>query len=91
MVDTIRTVIVWIVALAVGWERFQYLQPVAFALLVLGFLVYYGTIPLPCCKQAPHAPSAAATLADSEDERRRLKDEGGDDDEAQGLHPSRRD
>lgn len=48
MVDSIRTLLVWAVALGVGWERFQWLQPVGFALLLLGFFVYYGTVPVPC-------------------------------------------
>jgi hypothetical protein len=48
MVDSIRTLVVWAVALGVGWERFQWLQPVGFAFLLLGFFVYYGTVPVPC-------------------------------------------
>ena len=90
MVDTIRTVIVWIVALAVGWERFQYLQPVAFVLLVLGFLVYYGTIPLPCFKQPPPVPSVSADSEDPERHRLRNGDDNEDEDN-EPLNPSRRD
>jgi hypothetical protein len=59
MVDSMRTVVIWTVALAVGWEKFQWLQPVGFTLLVLGFFFYYGTIPVPGCpKEKPKEDAA---------------------------------
>ena len=65
MVDSVRTLVIYIVALAVGWEKFQYLQPIGFTLLVVGFAIFYGLIPLgPSC---PHTdPVLAPTAEESE-------------------------
>lgn len=39
-VDTCRTLLVWFCALAVGWEKFKWLQAFGFAVLVFGTLCY---------------------------------------------------
>ena len=46
-VDTSRTLIIWAVSVAVGWENFLPLELVGFALLVLGTLVYNEIIIVP--------------------------------------------
>lgn len=43
-VDTSRTVGIWVVSLLIGWETFQFLQLVGFALLVYGTLLFNGII-----------------------------------------------
>lgn len=43
-VDTSRTLIVWLLALLMGWESFIFLQFVGFAILVLGTLSFNGVI-----------------------------------------------
>lgn len=46
-IDTSRTVLVWAIDLAVGWEKFLPMQFVGFILLVFGTLVYNEAIVLP--------------------------------------------
>lgn len=43
-IDTSRTLLVWIISLALGWESFHSLQLIAFTLLVLGTLSFNGVI-----------------------------------------------
>jgi drug/metabolite transporter (DMT)-like permease len=66
VVDSTRTVIIWVVALGVKWESFQYLQPVGFGLLVIGFFVYYGTIPMGVFGCPKPAPNSALVEANQE-------------------------
>lgn len=43
-IDTCRTIGIWAVSLLIGWETFQFLQLVGFAMLVFGTLVFNGVI-----------------------------------------------
>ncbi|RLV91946.1 Solute carrier family 35 member F6 [Spathaspora sp. JA1] len=43
-VDTCRTLLVWIVAISMGWETFQWLQFTGFAVLVFGTLCFNGVL-----------------------------------------------
>lgn len=43
-IDTCRTLLVWVVSLAIGWESFHSLQLFAFSLLVLGTFAFNGVI-----------------------------------------------
>lgn len=40
IIDTCRTLFIWIVSLALGWESFKWLQIIGFALLVYGTLLF---------------------------------------------------
>lgn len=40
LIDTCRTLFIWIVSLGLGWESFKWLQVVGFALLVYGTFVF---------------------------------------------------
>lgn len=40
IIDTCRTLFIWIVSLALGWERFKWLQVVGFALLAYGTFLF---------------------------------------------------
>jgi drug/metabolite transporter (DMT)-like permease len=66
MVDSVRTFVVWAVALSAQWERFQWLQPVGFVLLLLGFFAYYGTIPVPGCPVEPAKPAPRTARGDGD-------------------------
>ena len=48
IVDCVRTLVIWGVALALGWEKFQIAQPIGFVFLLFGFFVYNGLIIFPC-------------------------------------------
>ncbi|CUM64652.1 uncharacterized protein PRCAT00002261001 [Priceomyces carsonii] len=43
-IDTCRTLVVWLVALILGWESFSFLQCFGFALLVFGTLCFNGAL-----------------------------------------------
>ncbi|KAK9471962.1 uncharacterized protein V1510DRAFT_418884 [Dipodascopsis tothii] len=45
-IDTCRTLGIWVVSVALGWERFHLLQVVGFAILVYGTLVFNSVIGL---------------------------------------------
>jgi len=63
VIDTCRTLFIWIVSLGLGWESFKTLQVVGFALLVYGTFLFNGLIhePLRSCwlaeKRIPELPS----------------------------------
>lgn len=50
-IDTCRTLFIWIVSLALGWETFKWLQIVGFALLVYGTFLFNDIVrpPLEAC------------------------------------------
>ena len=43
-VDTCRTLIVWLVAIVMGWEQFLFLQMLGFVVLVFGTLCFNGVL-----------------------------------------------
>lgn len=43
-VDTCRTLLVWILAIAMGWESFAFLQFIGFVFLVFGTLCFNGVL-----------------------------------------------
>ncbi|KAG7193748.1 uncharacterized protein KQ657_000439 [Scheffersomyces spartinae] len=43
-VDTCRTLIVWVLAMFMGWESFHFLQFIGFAILVFGTLCFNGVL-----------------------------------------------
>jgi len=47
VLDSIRTVVIWAVGLAAGWEVFQYLQIIGFVLLLAGTMLYNEVLPPP--------------------------------------------
>ena len=54
IIDTCRTLFIWIVSLGLGWETFKWLQIVGFALLVYGTFLFNDLIrpPLKACTPA---------------------------------------
>jgi len=43
-IDTCRTLFIWLVSLALGWETFKWLQVLGFALLVYGTFLFNDII-----------------------------------------------
>ncbi len=64
IIDTCRTLFIWIVSLGLGWETFKWLQIVGFALLVYGTFLFNDIVrpPLKACakrrKAEPLLPEA---------------------------------
>ncbi|KAI7826807.1 hypothetical protein BX661DRAFT_183494 [Kickxella alabastrina] len=46
-IDTCRTLFIWIISLALGWEAFSWIQVVGFVVLVYGTFVYNRVLSLP--------------------------------------------
>lgn len=44
VLDSIRTLVIWVVSLAIGWQSFHYLQVVGFMSLIFGMCVYNNII-----------------------------------------------
>jgi hypothetical protein len=44
--STLTTVLVWMVALAVGWEIFHYIQVIGFSVTLIGFFMFKEIIPM---------------------------------------------
>lgn len=44
VLDSVRTVVIWVFALAVGWQAFQWLQVLGFAALLFGMCLYNNVL-----------------------------------------------
>ena len=44
VLDSCRTMVIWGFSLIVGWQKFQFLQLIGFALLVIGMCIYSNII-----------------------------------------------
>jgi len=40
VLDSVRTLVIWAFSLIVGWQQFQYLQPIGFVVLLAGMCLY---------------------------------------------------
>lgn len=47
VLDSVRTIFIWAVSLILGWQAFEYLQPIGYAILFVGTCVYYDLIFMP--------------------------------------------
>lgn len=44
VLDSIRTVVIWAVSIAIGWQHFHYLQVIGFISLLSGMCIYNNII-----------------------------------------------
>ena len=44
VLDSVRTIFIWVFSLAVGWQKFEFLQPIGYAVLFVGTCIYYNLI-----------------------------------------------
>jgi len=49
-IDATRVFLVWIVSLFIGWEKFEYLQLIGFAILLAGTLIFNEIIKIPAMR-----------------------------------------
>jgi len=47
VLDSIRTLVIWATSLAIGWQKFFWVQPIGFLLMVLGTFVYNVVLRVP--------------------------------------------
>merc|ERR1712241_1011028 len=57
VLDSVRTLVIWGVSLALGWQQFQYLQLIGFASLVTGMCVYNDIVFAPLVRKIVNACS----------------------------------
>ncbi|TFK27327.1 hypothetical protein FA15DRAFT_754267 [Coprinopsis marcescibilis] len=74
LVDTCRTLAIWIISLGLGWEKFvvpiSFVQVVGFSFLVYGTFLFNSLVRAPPCVPMP-APAAPADLSRNRDEEER--------------------
>lgn len=51
VLDSVRTLTVWVFSLAIGWQPFQYLQPIGFVVLIIGMFLYNDILILPTIRK----------------------------------------
>lgn len=56
VLDSVRTLVIYVVSLALGWQGFQYLQPIGFIILLVGMSVYNDVIITPYMRQRGWIP-----------------------------------
>ena len=47
VLDSVRTIFIWVFSLSVMWQKFEPLQPVGYAVLFVGTCIYYNIIIMP--------------------------------------------
>ncbi|XP_077443441.1 solute carrier family 35 member F6 isoform X2 [Stigmatopora argus] len=77
VLDSLRTLVIWAVSLALGWEKFLGLQVLGFLVLLVGTALYNG-LHRPLLARIPCCAGLAAVEEDSsvEEERERLLGDG---------------
>ncbi|XP_029352579.1 solute carrier family 35 member F6 [Echeneis naucrates] len=76
VLDSLRTLVIWVVSLGLGWEHFQGLQVLGFLVLLLGTALYNGLhrpllAMIPCCAHLVNSEEAG-----NPGERERLINDG---------------
>ncbi|XP_051880898.1 solute carrier family 35 member F6 [Pristis pectinata] len=68
VLDSLRTIVIWIVSLAVGWEQFHGLQILGFLILLAGAVLYNGFHKLVLAKlQCNQKPEREELLTETKD------------------------
>ena len=52
VLDSVRTIFIWVFSLAVSWQKFEPLQPVGYFILFVGTCIYYDLIIMPAFRWA---------------------------------------
>lgn len=47
VLDSLRTVVIWVVSIAVGWEHFNWIQLIGFLVLLVGTFIYNDAVFMP--------------------------------------------
>ena len=47
VLDSVRTIFIWIIALGLGWQDFHILQPLGFLCIIVGMCFYYNLLIVP--------------------------------------------
>ena len=79
VLDSVRTLVIWVVSMTIGWQSFFYLQLIGFCILLVGMMLYNDIIILPGIKfilvkfsvLQPEDPNDRDLLVDAEDDLER--------------------
>jgi len=47
VLDSVRTLVIWVFSISIGWQRFQYLQVIGFIILLTGMSLYNDLLIMP--------------------------------------------
>ena len=50
VLDTLRSIIIWVFSLSIGWQKFEPLQPVGYIILFVGIWIYKDLILMPALR-----------------------------------------
>lgn len=50
VLDSVRTLVIWAVSMAIGWQNFFFLQLIGFCILITGMMLYNDIVILPAIK-----------------------------------------
>ena len=51
ILDSMRTIFIWIISLSLQWQSFHFLQPLGFLCIIIGMCLYYDLLIMPICKK----------------------------------------
>jgi len=57
VLDSVRTLVIWMVSLGVGWQTFNYLQVIGFIVLLVGMCLYNNILIVPSLERWGLLPS----------------------------------
>merc|ERR1719481_25655 len=76
VLDSVRTLVIWVVSMAIGWQNFFFLQLIGFCILIIGMMLYNDVVILPiirkmmagCRQQEPYTimPESEGRQGESE-------------------------
>lgn len=69
VMDSLRTLLIWIFSMAVGWESFCWVNVVGFSILLVGAIIYNALVKLPgfAYDEAPGSSAAKTAALDMEE------------------------
>lgn len=67
VLDSVRTLVIWMVSLAVQWQKFQWLQLFGFTLLICGMCLYNNVIIVPTLQRWGLVPAPRRVASDPPD------------------------
>ena len=68
VLDSVRTLCTWIISVSVGWQKFNFMQPIGFLLLVVGIFIYYNLVFKPILSKVGLWPSFCLTVEEKRNE-----------------------
>ena len=72
VLDSVRTIFIWVFSLGIGWQKFQPLQPVGYFVLFVGTCIYYDIIIMPAFRYFKMKIYHRYELANIQDDRNPL-------------------